>query len=415
MTTAHAKNRAPSAAKRWLSCPYSAFIAAMYPNAPTEASLKGDYWHELMEDRIRFGVLPMSVDPDASEAMDELAQYVIKRVAEMGGPGKVKIYLEHRLNIAETGEFGTGDILLVSDREIEIIDEKSGYVAVNIKMNAQLLLYLLGAITEFGERKKYRITLHQPNYDHIDGTLRSYDPTEEDIEWVRNEIRYSMQNEQLCTAGKHCKDTYCPHRGACEAFAMYVGTDLLKGWHTCEIRSTSDEYLAQALDASDELAGWRDALRTEAMRRIMNADRRIEGYKVVKGRKQRAVLDPVALVAAVSGTMGIEWAKRLFPDLIGFPGDLHAILSGVVTEPPNFYKNLGTPKHVEDVIKMYAKEHRMSPGDWKKVYENTVGPYIREIASGLTLEKAIDGRPAHRKGSEFGSLVVPSDTPVQII
>lgn len=412
MATAHAKNRAPSAAKRWLSCPYSALVTPMYPNDPTDASIKGDHWHELMEDQITFGTLPKTVDPDAAEAMEYLYEYVLKRVSEMGGPGKVKIYVEQQLDIPETGEFGTGDIILVSDKEIEIIDEKSGYVPVKVRLNAQLMCYLLGAIARFGTRGKYKLTLHQPNYDHIDGTLRSDDVTDKDIEWFRDQVAYSVKYENECKAGKHCKETYCPHRGTCEPFMQYVQKDLILGWHTSEIKSVSDEQLAIALDAADELSGWRNELRAEGMRRIMNLDRKIDGYKVVKGRKQRAVLNPLALINAVAEQMGGLWAVKLFPDLDHY---LSHLTDFPMKADSKALKFLGTPKHIEDVIKVYAREHSLPRGGWKAVYDNVVGQFIRETASGLTLERAIDGRPAHKRGSEFGSLVPASSQDVTII
>lgn len=406
MATAHAKNRAPSAAKRWLSCPYSATVTPMYPNDETDASLKGDVWHNNMEDRLVFGTCGPSADPDAAEAMDVLYDYVVKRVAEMGGPGKVKVLVEQQLDIPETGEFGTADVILVSEREIEIIDEKSGYVPIGVRMNPQMLVYLLGAIAKYGERKKYRVTVHQPNYDHVDGVLRSFDPSDDDIEWLRGEIKYSMENEDECKAGKHCKESYCPHRGACQPFMDYVQRDLILGWHTSEVRSISDETLSTALDAADELSGWRNELRAEAMRRIMNMDRKVHGYKVVKARKQRAVSNPVALVNSVHDNMGREWAIHLFPDIA------HWIVGHVFPINGNdaTLKFLGTPKHIEDVIKQYARQHNLPRGGWKAIYDNVVGEYIRESNSGLTLEKAIDGRPAHKRGSEFGALISPAGT-----
>jgi hypothetical protein len=73
MATAHAKNRPPSAAHRWLPCPWSATVAPLYPNDETDASLKGDLWHEGMETRLVFGTLPKDCDPDMAEAMEDLA------------------------------------------------------------------------------------------------------------------------------------------------------------------------------------------------------------------------------------------------------------------------------------------------------------------------------------------------------
>lgn len=414
MSKTHAKYRQPSSAKRWLSCPFSAQIVAMYPNDETEASLKGDYWHELMEDRLVYGILPITADPEIADAMDELSDYVQRRFKELGPD--TKMYVEQSLMIPETGEPGTADVVLVSSRLIEIIDEKSGYVPVEVKMNPQLLTYLLGAIAIHGERKTYRVTLHQPNYDHRDGTLRSYDVTPEEVEWFRNEVKYSMNNPDEVKAGKHCKDSYCPHRGSCETFMQYVQSDLLLGWHPSEVNSISDDMLASALDAADELSGWRDKLRGEAMKRIINLDRSIHGYKVVKGRKQRAVREPASVVRAVWRDMGPEWATKLFPSLEWLGDQLTGILNnvcdttmGITPIPDHILKCLGTAKDIENVIRAYARVSRLPRGGWKAVYDNVVGEYITENAGGLTLERAIDGRPAHKRGSEFGPLEASPD------
>lgn len=405
---AHAKNRAPSGAKRWLGCPQSAYITPMYPNDETDASTKGDYWHDVMETTIMFGVVPANLEPDLDDAMVTLLEYVLKRFEEMGGRGKVRVYVEVQLDIPETGEFGTADIVLVSDREIEIIDLKSGYVPVHVRLNAQMMVYLLGCIAKYGERKKYTIGVFQPNYDHIDGPIRTDTVTAEDVEWMRGEIRYSIENADLCIAGKHCKETYCPHRGACEPFHNYCRTDLALGWHSSEVRSIDDAALARALDDAEQLAGWQKELRAEAMRRIMNMNRDIVGYKVVKARKQRAVLEPVKLVNAVHEKLGHQWAVCLFADIAKYLTEADF----PVTEGSDHLKFLGSPKQVEDVIKQYAKATGLPRGGWQGVYANVVGAYIRETNSGLALEKAIDGRPAHKRGSEFTALAPLSPSTV---
>lgn len=401
MATAHAKNRPPSAAKRWLPCPYSATVTQLYPNDETDASLKGDTWHKAMEDMIALGTLPLDCDPDMAEAMQELYDYVM-RVFKAAGPG-AQIYIEQRIDIVETGEFGTGDIIIVSPTMLAVIDHKSGYVAVDVFYNAQMMVYLLGLIAKYGKRPTYLIAVHQPNFDHKDGNIRKYYPTEDVVEAFRAEVLYSMARPEKIKAGHHCKDTYCPHRGACEAFRVYAQDDLSLGWHPSELRAMDDLKLAEALDAADQLSGYRNELRAEAMRRIMNMDRRIEGYKVVKGRRNRSVTDPSALILAVRDTLGMDWAKRLFPGMEWATAAIEqALMTTGFKVAEEICNLLGTPKHIEDLLKQYARQHKLPRNGWKQLYDNVVGEYIRETAGGLTLERAIDGRPAHKRGSEFG-------------
>lgn len=402
MATAHAKNRPPSAAKRWLSCPFSATVALLYKRDETDASLKGDEWHKLMEVMVQFGTLPIECDPNAAEAMQDLYAYV-RKIFKAAGPG-AKIYIEQRIDIPETGEFGTGDIIIVSPTLIAVIDHKSGYVPVNVLRNAQMLVYLLGLIAQYGERPRYLLAIHQPNYDHINGPIREWEPANDDVATFRARVIDSVNNPNRIAAGPHCKETYCEHRGACVAFNEYASDDLSLGWYPSELKSTSDADLAKALDASDELAGYRNELRVEAMRRIINMDRQIDGYKVVKGRRDRRVREPQALVFRVVEVLGVDWALRMFPEIAWAEDTLAPMLAqnAILDEP--LLKHLGTPKHIEDVLKQYARVHSLPRGGWKLLYENVVGEYIVENAGGLTLERAIDGRPAHKRGSEFGAI-----------
>jgi hypothetical protein len=411
MATLHAKNRPPSAAHRWLPCPFSATVAPLYDRDETDASLKGDLWHKGMEDLITFGTLPLTCDPDMADTLADLYDYVVKRFKE-AGPG-AKLFVEQQLDIPETGEFGTADVIIVSDLFLEVDDEKSGYVPVNVKHNDQLMTYLLGAIAKYGPRPKYRLGVHQPNFDHVDGPLRFWEPTDDDIAEFRLRVLDSMANPERISAGKHCKDTYCDHRGACAAFADYARNDLSLGWHTSELKGMSDDTLAAALDASDELGGWRTELRAEAMRRIVNMDRKIEGYKVVKGRRNRAVSDAAGLIRSVVLVLGDDWAVRMFDPGLAWAsavirtGINSALPTGI---PQELLKSIGTPKHIEEVLKQYARQHKLPRGAWEKLYDNVVGEYIRETANGLTLERAIDGRPAHKRGSEFG-VIDPANSP----
>jgi hypothetical protein len=406
MVLAHAKDRAPSSAARWIPCPYSATVEPMYGNAETEASNKGDLWHAMLEDLLTFGCLPKDCDPDAADMLQDVYDYVQKRFKELGP--NTKLFIEQRLDITETGEFGTADVLIVSASVIEVVDEKSGYVPVNVVNNKQLLTYLCGAIDLHGPRPKYKLGVHQPNFDHVDGPLRFWEPTEADIAKHREQVLWSVANPDHVEAGPHCKATYCPHRGSCEAFRVYVENDLSLGWFTSERKGMSDEDLAKALDASDEAAGYRAELRAEAMRRIAQMDRHIPGYKLVKGRRNREVREPQMLVHDVAANLGAEWAARMFTDIQWAMPVLMRELENVSAGIEPLLKHLGTPKHIEDVIKQYARQHNLQRGGWKKIYDNIVGAYIAEHASGLSLEKAIDGRPAHRRGSEFGVIPGPA-------
>jgi Protein of unknown function (DUF2800) len=383
-TLKHAHFRPPSAAMRWLSCPGSVTVVPKYKEHGDESddSLKGTLAHTLLENGILFGITP---DTDNAD-MDLAVRGVIEHIKETRqGYGKeCVVCAERRYQIPETGEFGTADVTFVTPKVLDIRDYKNGYVTVDVPMNAQLMTYLLGAIAEFGERPKYTIGVYQPNYNHIDGPYRSKEVTAEDVEWFRNEVKAAVRATDF-RAGKHCKKSYCPHRGACKTFNQWLQTEGADGWFTSEVNALTDAELTQALDHSDIVQGIRDELRKEAMRRIMLMDRSLDGYKIVRSRQDRSF----------AGDDAVQQVAAICTDLGATDADLYArkfeSVAGIERFIKQKYKNFGN-------------------GKWKQAWENSIAPHVREFSGSLTLERATDGRPAHVRGSEFGPITLAAQT-----
>ena len=83
------------------------------------------------------------------------------------------IMVEHRLDYSEyvPEGFGTGDLVIVADGVIEVIDFKSGRgVRVDAHRNSQLMLYALGALLEFDplyDIHHVRMTIVQPRLNNL--------------------------------------------------------------------------------------------------------------------------------------------------------------------------------------------------------------------------------------------------------
>ena len=385
----HAKYRPPSAASRWLSCSASAEIMALYPNLPSEASLKGDRGHFLLTTAIEFGTIPDDPDIDLFYMAKMAYEHVMARKAELG---KCALYSEIELDIPETGEFGTADMVYVGDKFIEIEDFKTGYVPVEVKMNAQLMTYLLGAIGKFGERARYRIGVIQPAYSHKDGMIRHYDVSQDDVDWFRAEVQHSMTTNSF-TPGKHCRTTYCPHRGSCAAFLGWAKEHLGDAYWPGEMGGMSDDELGDALDHADILQGYRDQLRGEALRRIVNQGRSISGYKVVKGKLNR------------------DYASNAARDKI-----FNMLRELGVTDDELYEKVPISIAGVERVFKRIYKNY--GRGAWMEAYDRVVTPdLLLDGNRALTVEKEIDGRKPYKRGSEFTPLthveqIIPAKLPL---
>lgn len=361
---------APSSMSRILSCPASAEAVKLYEKEETDASNLGGVAHGILEDCLTFGIEPYHDDIGVVEGVQLAVDYANQRLLKP----RTEMYVEKRLAIPDTPVWGTTDNVFVDPQEIEIVDFKNGYVPVSIKLNAQFMSYLLGAIAEFGERKHYKITVIQPRYDHIDGPIRSYVVSHKDIDWFQQELNWALNNKGKFVAGKHCK--YCPVQGACKTFAAWIAPSAATAmfYDLTNIHAVKDETIAQLLDMADLLPGWIKELRKEGMRRIF-ADKDVDGYKVVDGKVER------------------DWtadAEAKLPELyseMGIPSE--ALYEAKFVHPAT------AEKHVKATFKGKGKwvEH------WRKVEE-----LITKKKGFPSLVRDIDGRPQFKRGMEFTEL-----------
>lgn len=380
--SAHAKYRPPSAASRWLSCSASASLLTLYPNLPSDASIKGDEGHFMLETALEWGIVPDHTDIDLVYMVQMAVDHVTAKKASLGP--KCELHVETTLDIPETGEIGTADLIYVTPTLLDIEDFKSGYVPVDVKMNAQCMTYLLGAIAKFGERPNYRIGVIQPAYSHRDGMIRHYDVSQEDVDWFRREVLHSMTTDTF-TAGKHCRTTYCPHRGACAAFLAYAEEHLADAWWPGEIGGLSDDELGYALDHADILQGYRDQLRGEVLRRIVNQGKQITGYKVVKGRVNRDFASDEARDKIFNALREIGATEDELYEKVPIS------IAGVDRVLKRIYKNFGR-------------------GAWLEARERIISDAMLDTKNQpLTVEKDIDGRKPYKRGSEFTPLTLPNE------
>lgn len=386
----HALFYPPSSAARYLSCPASAGVMYLYPNEQSEASEKGDFAHNLLENAIVYGINPDTDDPDMDLNVLDAVKWARKRKAELGKG--TDLHCEIRLDIPYTEEFGTADLVFNSPKVLHVADFKNGYVPVEVFMNAQMMTYLLGAIKKFGEREKYFITVIQPNYNHIDGPIRTMEVSQEDVDRFIGETKYAVQYKDNFAAGKHCKKTYCPHRGTCATFHAWARNNAADAYFTSEINGIDDEMLSDVLEHAEVLHGWRGELRAEAMRRILQMDRHIRGYKVVKGRKQREFKEDEGRDAVYEVLIEMGYSVQ---DMV--------VRTPIEIGGETVYES--KPLSVADAERMVKQKYKIfGRGKWKEVWDNLCKPHIREFSGSLTLERSTDGRPAHSRGSEFGSI-----------
>lgn len=305
MSRAHAFLSA-SASHRWLVCTPSAQLESQFPDKGSPYAEEGTKAHALAEETLRrFLSGGDSAVQCADREMQEAVQFYVdtcieKITAARNVSPDAKILVEERLDFSEfvPNGFGTGDMVIVSDGGLEVVDLKYGKgVRVDAEKNSQMMLYALGALAAYGylySMSTIRMTIVQPRI----GNVSTYDTTEKDLlEWgsrVRELAKKAMAGEGEFKPGEHCR--FCKARNTCRAYAeamkAHIKKDLAPG-PELEAFEISD-----ILKHSKDIKNWLDSIEAYAMGKAL-AGEKWPGLKLVAGRSTRKIVDESSAAAAL--------------------------------------------------------------------------------------------------------------------
>lgn len=310
MPEIHAKLSA-SASHRWLACTPSVTLEKDFPNKSSVYASEGTLAHELgeislkrnlkqiteaqfkkklkpiMTDELWTADMPDYVDTYVSTCMEKVSEaLVIDKMAEFR--------VEQRLDFGEwvPDGFGTGDFVIISDGRVEICDLKYGKgVPVSAENNSQMMLYALGAISEFDfiyEIETVKMTIIQPRLDSISEWEIS---KEELLKWAKETVKpraeMAMKGEGELVAGEHC--TFCKAKAICKARAE-KNLEIAQ-YEFRDSNILSDGEIADVLSRIDELVKWATDVKDYALEEALNQGVVYPGFKVVEGRSNRKYTD----------------------------------------------------------------------------------------------------------------------------
>lgn len=316
---AHARLSA-SGSKRWLSCTPSARIEDQFPDSTSDYAAEGTLAHELSEIILKkaIGLITPSAYSKQFKKIEknslfnnEMVSYcqdyadsVIERYHEaLATTPDATISLEERLDFSHLvpDGFGTGDVLIIADGTMEVIDLKYGKgVQVSAIDNSQMRLYGLGAINIHGhlyDISRVKMTIMQPRLNHIDSEELD---AKELLEWgesyVRPRAELADRGEGEFIPGDHCK--FCKAKAICTARAEQnlemAKFDFKKG----ELL-TFDE-VAEILARADELQAWAKDIQEYALDQAERHGIKFPGWKLVAGRSNRKYADEDSIISKLT-------------------------------------------------------------------------------------------------------------------
>ena len=304
-----------SSSKRWLNCTPSARLEEQFTkDTGSVYAEEGTAAHALAEHKLKRLLKRRSRRPVSDYQCDEMedctdgyAAYAMEQIelAKQSCSDPIVLieqYLDYSAYVPEG--FGTGDLVIVADGTLAVIDLKYGKgVAVEAEWNPQMMLYGLGALELFDaiyDIDTVRMTIYQPRLESVSTWEISVSGL---MEWVETELRpkaaLAMNGEGEFRCGSWCR--FCKAKNTCRARAEeYLRLAQMEFQAPALL---SDEEVAEVLKVADDLAKWAADVYAFATDEAITHGKQWTGFKLVEGRSNRKYTDEeeVAEAAKAAG------------------------------------------------------------------------------------------------------------------
>jgi hypothetical protein len=247
------------------------------------------------------------------------------------------IWVEKEFHLPDLDDraFGTADAVVVTLRDLHVIDFKYGAgVAVDVSesqdasglggeeselaTNPQLLFYALGALREAKDYpiKTVHIWVVQPRAVHSDGPIRHGAISVEALEKWAVGLKQAMLETRSPTAkiekGKHCR--WCPALRVCpEQGKLTVGNathDFAEPHvNLPAANAMSEKQIGLILEQQPIVETWFKSVREHAYSKL-SAGHMIPGFKLVSGRSSRSWVDEVKAEKFLKAKLGEDAFSR---------------------------------------------------------------------------------------------------------
>lgn len=338
-----------SASSRWLHCTPSARLERKFPDASSpyaeEGTLAHAYAERFLNLFLKTGKATVAINDNAEmqEAVQVYVNICVEKIneARTASPD-AQIKVEQRLDFSRwvPEGFGTGDMVMVSDKYFEIVDLKYGKgVPVSAINNSQMRLYALGMYEAFGYlygADEVRMTIVQPRLDSVSTETISVDNLLAWGEEVKEKAKIAFAGKGDFCAGNHCR--FCKARNTCRTHAEYELKNVKEDLQTAELE---DFEISDILLRAKNIKTWLDGLESYALGKALDGYD-WPGMKLVEGRSNRKITDDaIAANNLLNAGFGAEAiykprALRSITDLEKLCGKkmFSELMSGVIEKPP---------------------------------------------------------------------------------
>jgi hypothetical protein len=292
-----------SASHRWLHCPPSARLEEKLPESTTDFAEEGSLAHEIAELKLRkYCIEPMGArnfnarikkfrehslfQEEMLKHTDTYLDYIAGVLHGFSSPPYVAVEKKIDYSAYAPEGFGTGDCIIIGGNILHIIDFKYGKgVPVSAKANPQMMLYALGAYTEYSflyPIDTVKMTIVQPRLDSISEDSM---PIEELLAWgesIKPIANLAFNGEGEYSPGEHCR--FCRAKALCRARTdSYLS---LEEFHKMKAPLISKDEVGDILKRAQDLTAWVKSLEEYALSECLQGSE-IQGWKVVEGRAVR--------------------------------------------------------------------------------------------------------------------------------
>lgn len=306
--TAHAKLSA-SGSKKWLACTPSVRMEEPFPDERSTYADEGTFAHAVFEQELlsflgrSVGHLPPELteydSPELREHVMDALGVVIETLKSVYAICKdPQIMVEQRLDFSPwvPEGFGTGDVVIVGDGALHVMDLKYGKgVVVDAIDNSQMRLYALGAYNELNhlyDIKTVQMTVLQPRLHNYDFEVLS---VEELLSWGKNYVapraKLAWKGEGPLVPGEHCSSGFCRARFSCAARAQSALAVAKQEFALRDPEHLTIEQIVAVLGKADEAIAWLNDVKAHALKQAERGEE-IPGFKLVEGRSNRKYASP---------------------------------------------------------------------------------------------------------------------------